>query len=374
MHSFRNDYSEGCHPAVLAALTRTNLDQTPGYTDDPYCDSARAAMRAAIAADDPKGLLAKAGINPAELQIEFVPGGTMANLMVISCALRPWECVIAAPDGHINVHETGAIEGHGHKVVTTADPDGLVSVEGVEAVVKYHCYGDNYHMVKPRIIYFSLATETGMVHTAAQLHALREYADAHDLLIYIDGARLACGFASETCDCTLGDVYSVADAFTFGGTKNGALFGEAVVIRNPVIGTGFRNYMKQQGAIMAKGRIYGVQFDALFNTTGREAGVAEAQGDESLYFALGRHSVGMALRVRELLTKHGFGQFTSESDTNQQFILVDNDLADVFAEQFGCEICGWPDDEHTIVRFVCSWATTDEHLAELDEALAALER
>lgn len=370
MHSFRNDYSEGAHPVVLDALIRTNLEQTDGYTSDPHCDNARALIRQAVA----KAVEAEGGCTDGidQLQVEFVAGGTMANLLVIASALRPHQCVIAAPDGHINVHETGAIEATGHKVVVTDDVDGILTVKGVEAAMKFHFMGEWCHMVSPHILYFSFATESGMVHSAQQLRELRQYADEHGLLIYIDGARLGCGLVCDGTDATLNDIYQCADAFTFGGTKNGAMFGEAVVIKNPEIGSCFQFMMKQRGGLTAKGRLLGVQFEALFGTTGAEAGVAEAQGDEILYFSLARHSVGLALQVREILAKHGFDNFTSASRTNQQFIQVPNAVADQLVEMFGCEIFGWPNDEDAEIRFVCSWATEQEHLADLDAALAEM--
>ncbi len=370
MHSFRNDYSEGCHPAVLEALTRTNFEQADGYTDDEYCGEARSLIRdelvrSVVASGATKAEAATA----AHAQVEFVPGGTMANLLVITSALRPHECVISAPEGHINMHETGAIEANGHKVVTTDDTCGLLSVEGVDKVMQHHCYRSDYHMVYPRMLYLSFATEMGLTHSAQQLRDLRAYADRYDLLIYIDGARLACGLASPANDVTLGDIFQCADAFTFGGTKNGALFGEAIVIKNPLIGSAFRSLMKQKGAVMAKGRLLGVQFGALFGMSGSEAQVPEACGDELLYFSLGRHSVQAALQVKHILAKHGFSSFASDSYTNQQFVQVPHELVQFLVETFNCEEFGITDDGYTIVRFVCSWATTQEHLDELDRVL-----
>lgn len=371
MHSYRNDYSEGAHPAILEALVRTNMEQHVGYTEDDWCVKARETIRKAIIQSDAKGALTQASIEPDDLQVEFVAGGTMANLLVITSALRPHECAIAAPEGHVNVHETGAIEANGHKVLTTSDRNGLLSVEGVDAVMKTHLYGTDCHMVKPRILYMSLATEMGVVPTATDLFALRAYADEHNLLLFIDGARLACGLASDKCDATMADVCAAADAFTIGGTKNGLLFGEAIVIRNPLIADEFRYIMKQKGALVAKGRLLGVQYDAIFSVTGVKAGVEEAQGDEALYFSLGRHSVAMSKRLNEVLAKHGFNTLASEADGNQLFPLLKNEDADFFVEAFDAEIFGRPDDEHAIARLTCSWATTQEHIDEADTLLTA---
>ncbi len=370
MHSFRNDYMEGAHPRVMDALVRTNAEQQVGYTEDPWCMKARTAIRRAIAASDAKGALRKAGIVTAGLQVEFVAGGTMANLVGIGSALRPWEAVIAAPDAHINVHETGAVEGTGHKVLTTDDADGVLSVEGADAAMRANEYGRNHHMVKPRMLYLSLATELGAVFTAKQLADLRAYADSHDLLIFIDGARLACGLASARCDATLADVCAAADAFTIGGTKNGALFGEAIVIRNPEMQREFKYYMKQRGAIMAKGRLLGVQFAELLETTGAAAGIEEAQGDEPMYFSMGRHAVALAMRLKETLMHRGFDTFASDSSTNQLFLTLENDVAEDFVRAFDTERSGFPDESHTIVRFVCSWATTREDIDEVDRMLS----
>lgn len=370
MHSFRNDYMEGAHPRVMDALVRTNAEQQIGYTEDPWCMKARTAIRRAIVDSDSKGALRKANIAGAALQVEFVCGGTMANLLCIGAALRPWECVIAAPDAHINVHETGAIEGTGHKVLTTNDADGVLTVQGIDAVMRAHEHGRNHHMVKPRMLYLSLATEFGAVFTAKQLSDLRSYADKNDLLIFIDGARLACGLASEECDLTLADVCAAADAFTVGGTKNGALFGEAIVIRNPAIQRDFKYYMKQRGAILAKGRLLGVQFATLFDTAGTAAGIEEAQGDEAMYFSMGRHSVEAATRLKDVLVRHGYDTFASNSSTNQLFLLLDNDTADDFIRAFDADLTARPDAAHTIVRMTCSWATTQNDIDEVDRMLA----
>ncbi|MDO4442870.1 MAG: beta-eliminating lyase-related protein [Slackia sp.] len=373
MHSFRNDYMEGAHPAVLDALVRTNAEQHPGYTEDAWCEKARRAIKREIARSDERGALSERGIDADELDVEFVAGGTMANLVSIAACLRPHECAIAAPDGHINVHETGAIEACGHKVLVTDDADGLLSVAGVDDVMKEHLYGSNFHMVKPRLLYLSIATETGLVPTAADLRSLRAYADEHDLLIFIDGARLACGLASQRCDASLADVCAAADIFTIGGTKNGALFGEAIVIRNRDVMRDFRFIMKQKGAVTAKGRLLGVQFDALFSTTGAQAGVEEAIGDEPLYFSLGRHAVAAAMALRETLVRHGFDAFASDSSTNQQFLLLDNERARAFMRLFDADEIAHPDSDHTVVRMTCSWATRKEDVEAVDRELARME-
>lgn len=370
MYSFRNDYMEGAHPCVLDAIVSHNMDQTPGYTDDPFCARARTAIRTAITRSDASGTLRANNIATASLGIEFVAGGTMANLLVIAAGLRPHECVIAAADGHVNVHETGAIEGCGHKVLTTSDEDGLVSAAGIDAVMKEHLYGSNYHMVKPRMVYVSLATEMGLVFTAKQLKELSSYARAHDLLLFVDGARLACGLTAAGCDITLADLCAFSDAFTIGGTKNGALFGEAIVIRNADLHRDFRYIMKQKGAVMAKGRLLGMQFDTLFNTKGSDAGITEAQDGESLYMALGRHANAMAAALKQTLIDAGFDSFASESPTNQQFLLLENETARDFVRAFDADEISHPDDAHTIVRMTCRWSTQPEHIEEVKSVIS----
>lgn len=361
---------EGAHPVVMEALVRTNAEQQIGYTEDPWCMKARTAIRRAIVGSDASGALRKAGIAAASLQIEFVAGGTMANLLAVGAALRPWECVIATPDGHVNTHETGAIEGTGHKVLVTSDAEGLLTVEGVDEVMRAHEYGRNHHLVKPRMLYLSLATEMGAVFTVAQLSALRRYADDHDLLIFIDGARLACGLASAECDLTLADICAAADVFTIGGTKNGALFGEAIVIRNPLIQHDFKYFMKQRGAIMAKGRLLGVQFATLFETSGVSAGIQEAEGDEAMYFSMGRHAVAMSMRLKNVLARNGFDSFASNSSTNQLFLTLENEMAEDFIRAFDADRSGQPDKEHTMVRMTCSWATKPEDIDEVERILS----
>lgn len=373
MHSFRNDYMEGAHPFVLERIVQTNNEQHIGYTEDNLCKKGRSAIRSAIVRSDNKGTLRSAGIIPAALQVEFVAGGTMANLVSIAASLRPHECAIAAPDAHINVHETGAIEACGHKVLVTDDADGMLSVAGIDAVMKEHEYGRNFHMVKPRLLYVSFATETGLVLSLSELTALRSYATSKDLLLFIDGARLAVGLTSRDCDVTLADICAAADIFTIGGTKNGALFGEAIVVRNPDIQRDFRYIMKQKGAVMAKGRLLGAQFDALFSATGTQAGVEEAFEDEPLYLSLGRHSNAMAARLKEVLKRHGFDSFISDSPTNQQFLLLENHVAQDFMHAFDADEISRPDSEHTVVRMTCSWATTQEDIDQVDAMFSQAE-
>ena len=333
MRSFRNDYSEGAHPRIIEALTATNLDQTPGYTFDEHCDHARELIARQIGRPD--------------AHVEFVIGGTQANLLVIAAALRPHEAVIAADTGHINVHETGAVEASGHKILTTPGDNGLLTVEAVERVWEANT---SCHMVKPRMIYISDSTEIGTIYDRATLHALREFADAHDMLIYLDGARLSVALQSEANDVTLEDIASTCDAFTFGGTKNGALFGECVVFLNPALATDFTYIMKQRGAMLAKGRLLGVQYETLFA--------------DDLYWELGRHADEQAMALKAGLEELGFELYV-DSPTNQQFIVASEPFATELMTISQGEVFANLDDGRVAVRLVTSWATPPEAVDEL---------
>ncbi len=370
MYSFRNDYADGAHPVILESLIASNLEQTPGYTEDIHCINARKAICNSIIASDAYNVLDDSYKANNAIQVEFVHGGTMANLLAIGASLRPHECVIAAPDGHINVHETGAIEANGHKVLTTADTDGLLSVENIDQVLRMHLYGTNFHMVKPRMLYVSLATEMGLVFNRTHLIALYNYAHEHDLRIYVDGARLAVALCTPKCDITLADLARYTDVFSIGGTKNGALFGEALVITNPEIMQDFRYIMKQKGAVMAKGRTLGVQYETFFTVCGTNAGVKEALPNECLYFALGRHSLAMARKLKEVLACSTYNSFAYNSPTNQQFLLLDNTSAQFFINTFDADVISYPDEMNTIVRMTTRWSTTYKHINFVQEQLA----
>ena len=244
MYSFRNDYSEGAHPKVLQALTDTNLVQTCGYGLDPICEEARDLIRSLC--DAP------------EAGVHFLTGGTQTNLTVIASLLQPYEAVIAAHTGHVNCHETGAIEATGHKVCTAHSPDGKVTPAMVESVLAIHADGGE-HMVSPRLVYISDTTEIGTVYTKAELIALRHCCDEHGLLLFLDGARLGSALTSPESDLTLPELAALTDVFTIGGTKNGTLFGEAVIMTVPC--AHFRWHMKQRGGMLAKDVIFFVDIN-----------------------------------------------------------------------------------------------------------------
>ena len=331
MYSFRNDYSEGAHPKVLKALTDTNLVQTVGYGLDPYCADAASLIRELCAAP--------------EADVHFLVGGTQANLVVLDALLQSYESVIAAHTGHINVHETGAIEATGHKVCTVPSPDGKLTPELVDTVVRSH---SSEHMVLPRVVYISDTTEVGTVYTRAELTALRDYCDAHGLFLFLDGARLGTALTSPANDLTLADLAKLTDAFYIGGTKNGLLFGEALVMTTSC--PHFRWHMKQRGAILAKGRLLGVQFKAIL--------------EDGLYFDLARHANDLAFSLRDGITALGY-PFPVPSPSNQQFPVLPNAVvAKLQAMGYEFEIDHAVDADHTCIRLVTSWATPETAVEE----------
>ena len=338
MYSFRNDYSEGAHPVVLQALTDTNLVQTSGYGTDEYCAEAAQLIRD----------LCKAP----EADVHFLVGGTQTNLVVITSYLSSFEAVIAAHTGHVNVHETGAIEATGHKVCTAYAPDGKLTPALVESVVNAH---SSEHMVAPKMVYISDSTEIGTLYNKAELVALRECCAKHGLLLFLDGARLGSAFTSPESDLTLPDLAALTDMFYIGGTKNGAMFGEALVLNSP--NAHFRWHMKQRGGMLAKGRLLGVQFKALLT--------------DNLYFDIAKHANDMAYRLRDGMMALGY-EFPVPSPTNQQFPVLPNDVAaKLEAMGYVFEAQEAVDENNTLVRFVTSWATPEEAVEQFLKDLAA---
>lgn len=322
MYSFRNDYSEGAHPKIMQALAETNLRQTCGYGLDPVCQEAAALIRKLCQAPD--------------ADVHFLTGGTQTNLLAAEALLRPYEAVISAGTGHVNVHETGAIEATGHKVCTVPTSDGRLTPALIEPLLAAH---STEHMVAPRLVYVSNTTELGTIYNRADLEALSQFCCQKGLLLYLDGARL--GAAMDASDLALPDLPRLTDAFSIGGTKNGALFGEALVFSRPR--PDFRWFMKRRGAMLAKGRLLGLQFQALL--------------EDGLYGELARHANRQALRLRDGLKALGLPA-ASDSPTNQQFFILPNPLMEQLAGR------GWEfetdhpvDPSHTCVRFVTSWAT-----------------
>jgi len=329
---FVNDYSEGAHPQVLQALIDTNLVQTVGYGMDEYCESAKAKIRAACQAPD--------------AEVFLLTGGTQTNAMVISAMLADFEGVIATVEGHVATHEAGAIEYTGHKVLTLPEHEGKLDAAEVDAYVTAFYQGSSYdHMVFPGMVYISHPTEFGTLYTRAELEALSAVCRKHKLPLYLDGARLGYGLMSDGTDVTLPLIAELCDAFYIGGTKVGALCGEAVVFTHGCAPKRFITLTKQHGAMLAKGRLIGLQFDALFT--------------DNLYYSISRHAIDMAMRLKNGLAAKGC-RFFLDSPTNQQFIIMENEALARLQEQVAVTVWGPYDEGHTIVRMVTSWATQPE--------------
>jgi len=337
---FQNDYGEGAHPVVLKKLIETNLEHTCGYGLDEYSLKAAELIRE------------KCG--KPQAAVHMMTGGTSANMIALSSFMRPFEAAIAAETGHINVHETGTIEGSGHKVCIAASRDGKVLPEGVKAVVNGHT---DEHMVHPRVLYISQPTEIGTVYSLDELKALRKVCDENDLILFVDGARLGSALTCSEATATLKDLADLADCFYIGGTKNGLYFGEAMVIVNPALQKDFRFMIKNRGGMIAKGRLCGVMF------------LAALENDD--YFAWARHANAMADKIREGMEKYGV-PFFQRTTTNQVFPVVTKAQEKELAERFAFEHWGDVDEAHSAIRFVTSWATKEEDVCALVEALRTL--
>lgn len=337
MFNFRNDYSQGAHPRVLEAVAACNLEGCPGYGADPHCERAAGLIRQLCAAPD--------------AAVHFFIGGTAANLTAIAAFLRPWECVLAPDTGHINVHEGGAAEAAGHKILGLPTPDGKLRPTDLAPVLD-RCR--DTAMVLPRMVYISNATEVGTVYTKPELTALSEFCRAHGLLLFLDGARLGTALTSKGCYVTLPDLAALTDAFYIGGTKNGALMGEAMVLTDPDLQPHFFRAMKQRGAVLAKGFLLGAQFEALL--------------EDGLYWDLARHSNAMACRLRAGLEEKGI-DFLVDSPTNQLFPIFAKEQLPRLEELCSFEVWEDVDETRTAVRFVTSFATRPE---DVDGLVAAL--
>lgn len=319
----------------------TNFEQTVGYGEDHYCEAARAAVRKAVGRED--------------VDVHFLVGGTQANATVISSILRPYQGVLCATTGHINVHETGAIEHGGHKVLALETADGLLSAALIREAVGAHYAEDGpEHTVQPGMVYISFSSEVGTVYSLSQLRDISAVCREYGLPLFIDGARMGYGLASEGCDVSLSDIAALADVFYLGGTKQGALFGEAVVIVNDALKKDFRYCIKQNGGMLAKGRLLGIQFLTLF--------------EDGLYFQLSEHAVSQAMRIRDAFESKGFC-FLVQSPSNQQFPILDNATMERLSSDFLFSFWQKVDDTHTAVRFCTSWATRPE---AVDALIAAL--
>lgn len=344
MDLFTCDYSEGCHPRILEALQRTNLEQAAGYGADPHCIRAAELIREACAAPDSA--------------VHFLVGGTQTNLTVIAALLLPFQGVLCADSGHINIHETGAVEATGHKVLPLPGARGKISAAQIRAAAEAHRKDANAeHTVQPGMVYLSHPTEYGTLYTRAELEEIAGVCAQYGLALFVDGARMGYGLAAEGADLTLPDFARLADAFSIGGTKVGALCGEAVVFRDSRRCPGFRYLLKQRGGMLAKGRLLGIQFETLFT--------------DGLYFQLGRHADAMAGRVREIFRRAGC-PFLYDSPTNQQFPVLSQAayrrLEGQARGEFWCPV----DETHNAYRFCTSWATAPQAVERLAAAVAQI--
>ena len=341
MLTFASDYTTGCCPEILDRLIATNLEPQSGYGTDQYCASAAEKIKNAC--------------NAPEAQVEFIAGGTQTNQVVISSMLQRYEGVVAARTGHISCHEAGAIEYTGHKVFELPQVMGKIRAKDLSDLVENFYGDDNHdHMVFPGMVYISHPTEYGTLYTLSELTSISEVCRKHNMPLFLDGARLGYGLMSYSTDVTIQDIARLCDVFYIGGTKVGALCGEAVVFTHGNMPKHFLTMKKQNGALLAKGRLLGVQFDTLFT--------------DDLYFRISKHAIDMAERLKGILLDAGF-PFLLESPTNQQFVVLDNATMERLKKDVGFGFWETVDEDHTAVRFATSWSTTEKELDKLQELL-----
>lgn len=341
MLSFESDYTEGAHEKILKRLLETNLEQLSGYGCDKYCESAKEKIRAACKCPN--------------ADIHFLVGGTQTNQLVIDAMIAPYEGVIAAETGHVSTHEAGAIEYTGHKVLTLPQHDGKIHADELETFLRdFYEDANHEHMVFPGMVYISHPTEYGTLYSSSELENISAICEAHQIPLYLDGARLGYGLMSLHTDVTLPLIAECCDAFYIGGTKVGALCGEAVVFTHHSTPKHFLTRMKQHGALLAKGRLLGIQFDALFT--------------DDLYFRISRHAIDMAELLKTGLREKGYS-FYLDSPTNQQFIILEDEDIDRLKKHVSFGFWEKLDRDHTVVRLATSWATTEEQIAQLMELL-----
>lgn len=334
---FNSDYTEGAHSRILERLMETNLEQTTGYGEDAYCEAAREAIRKVC--DAP------------EADVHFLVGGTQANFTVISSALKPYQGVLCADTGHINVHETGAVEACGHKVLALPGKDGKITAEQIRNAHDLHWSDESHeHIAQPKMVYISHPTELGTLYTKGELEEIGRVCRECGLYLFLDGARLGYGLMAPGTDVTIADIAKICDVFYIGGTKVGALFGEAVVIMNPQLKPDFRYCIKQKGGMLAKGRLLGIQFLELFR--------------DGLYFEIAKHAIDMAMILKEGLKEKGYS-FFMDSVTNQQFIMIEDEKLEKIREKYGVTYQQRYDETHSVIRLCTSWATTEENVRSL---------
>lgn len=333
LYNFKNDYSEGAHPNILNKLLETNLVQQSGYGEDEYSNQAKELLKQKIGNTD--------------AEVYFVSGGTLANLLVISSLLQLHEAVISAKTGHIYTHETGAIEATGHRVITVDTKDGKLKPSDLEKVLQE--YALRPHVVKPKMVYISNSTEIGTIYQKTELQELSEYCKSKDLLLFLDGARLGHALTAVDNTLKLEDIAKLTDVFYIGGTKNGALLGEAIVFNNPNLAPEFDYVLKQKGALLAKGRILGIQFLELFK--------------DDLYFNLAKHANQMAQKISEAIKEEGYS-FLTESTTNQIFPFLPKELIDKLSQKYLFYEWKAIDENTSAIRLITSWATEESKVEE----------
>ena len=345
MIRFESDYTEGAHEQILEAMLRTNMEQTPGYGVDLHCENAREMIRKQC--DAPNA------------DVHFLVGGTQANMTVIASILRAHQGAVCATSGHINVHETGAVEATGHKVLTIPSDDGKITAAQVEELCEEHYLDDSVeHTVQPGVVYISNPTENGTLYSKKELEELSVVCKKYHMPLFLDGARLGYGIMAEGNDLTLADIAKMCDVFYIGGTKVGALFGEAVVITNDALKKDFRYFIKQKGGMLAKGRLLGIQFEELFR--------------DGLYFKIAKHADELAMEIKKAFEEKEI-PFAYESVTNQQFPILTKEQADKLSEKYS-----FTRNENMLkkgpamVRFCTSWATKKEDVAALVQDILML--
>lgn len=340
---FNSDYLEGAHQSILDLMQKTNLEQTPGYGEDVYCDKARELIKKACGRED--------------AYVQFLVGGTQTNMTVVSAILRPHQGVLSAHTGHINVHETGSIESYGHKVLALPSDNGKLSATQVREAVQNHRQDPSFeHMVQPGMVYISHPTEVGTSYTKAELTELSKACKECGLYLFMDGARLAYGLAASDNDLDLKTIADLCDVFYIGGTKCGALMGEAVVITNPDIKKDFRYIIKQKGGMFAKGRLLGLQFIGLF--------------EDGLYERVGKHAITLADKLRTALKEMNLPLY-QENTTNQIFVIMEDKLVEKLSDEFSFSYMERVDATHSVMRICTSWATTE---AQVDALIAGLKK
>lgn len=334
---FNCDYTEGAHPRILEKMIETNMEQTIGYGMDEHCKHAKELIQKAC--------------NCADADVHFLVGGTQTNVTVIDAALKPYQGVICASSGHINVHETGAVEACGHKCITIPSTDGKIYEAEIRELLKNHyANGGDEHMAQPKMVYISNPTEWGTIYSKDELKNIYALCREYGVYLFMDGARLGYGLMCKENDLTLADIAEYTDVFYIGGTKVGALFGEAVVITNPELKPDFRYNIKQHGGMLAKGRLLGIQFETLF--------------ENNLYFEIAKHAMDMAEKIHDKLESLGV-EFTVDSPTNQIFAALPNTVIEALSEKYVFEPIGKIDETYSIIRICTSWATKEENVDAL---------